>query len=146
MDYRRYALPCAIFLLIALLPACGGGPPDAVVARFMKAMTEGNYDRARSCCTESFGNEYVPTLEQMASFMPEEAMDKIGENVQSTREIRETLEYSIQGNTARVWATDVPFMKYVLVKQGVAWKIDSIDFDESYLDMLENLDFGDMNF
>lgn len=146
MDYRRIAFPCAIFLLIALLPACGGGPPDAVVARYWKAMTEGNFDRARNCCTESFGNEYVPTLEQMASFMPEDAMEEISKNMPSTREFREGLETSIDGNTARVWVTDAPFMKYVLVKQGVTWKIDSIDFDESYLDMLENFDLGDLNF
>lgn len=140
---RLLRLALALFILHGV-SGCTGGSPDSVVENFYDAIFDQDFNRAKRYCTESFGNMYVTSLESAMSMIPEDITDDPAiENPYS----RENLESTVQGDTARVWHRDVPYMVIVLKKEGMSWKISSFDMDYSALgDMFQDIGAGDLPF
>ena len=114
-------------LCTALLPGCAGPTPDKVVANYFSKIYDGDFTGAKKYCTDKFNNTYMAgadSMQQMMANMPDKGDKKL-----SISEIADMLTMSIEGDTAKVWARDFAFTKYVLVKQGSSWKIDDMEMD-----------------
>lgn len=132
-------LAALLVTLGAVTVGCSTGPPDKVVAKFTMAIADRDLDKAKTFCTDRFANAYLTSIEAINQAMPPGTMP--GRNLE-LEDVRAGLQMTEEGDTARVWMTDVEFIKYVLVKEGGSWKIDSLDMDmEAMMDQLEEIGF-----
>lgn len=137
--FQSMLLAVLVILLGTIAIGCSSGPPDKVVAKFTMAIADRDLDKAKTFCTERFANVYLTSMEAINQAMPPGTMP--GRNLE-IEDVRSGMQVSEDGDTAKVWMTDVEFIKYVLIKEGGSWKIDSLDMDmEAMMDQLEEIGF-----
>ncbi len=123
----------ALLVLLSILVSfafagCSSGPPDKVLAKFSLALVDRDSDKAKRYCTDSFNSSYMTGIETMMGFMPAEYSIP-GSEMPNASELAEMYEYTIDGDTARVWQPEMPWVKWVMVKKGASWKINDLDID-----------------
>jgi hypothetical protein len=136
------AILIALTILIGFTASgCSTGPPNKVVAKFSLAIMDRDATKAKRYCTDGFNNLYMAGVDQMMGYMPD-TYTVADIDRPTVAEMANELEYTIDGNTAKVWYNEVPWVKYVLVKEGGSWKIDNLDLDMA--GMIQEM--GDMGF
>lgn len=120
--------------LIALAAGCAGGgaaypkSPEAVVVAMMKASSEGNMKDVQNYCCKDIrdgANAFSKYQSMMGQSSPQADQDF------DESEVMSRLQSTIDGKNADVFFKDIPFMKFLMVKEGGKWKFSGIDFDQS---------------
>jgi len=113
---------------MTMIPGCTNLPPEKVVAKFFIAVLNGETDKARNYCTDSFTRKYISSLSQMSAEMPQLSR-LMREEKPSVSEIASELVCRIRGNEAQVWGRGAEFTRYLLIQVDGEWKLDDIEVD-----------------
>ena len=123
------------FLMVILVNGCGGSypsTPDKVMIEFSKAYVNQDLKKAGNYCTSRFKSmPFFTIVDQALSAKVQSLGVKLSEDQRKV--IIEWLntragdyEYSIEGNTAKVWR-GTKFVTFLFVKEGGRWKLDGFD-------------------
>lgn len=132
-----------ISLILSFVGCAGGYPrnPDAVVAEFINAAADGDFEKIESLMSEKHRESFNSVIwKEFEKIMKMESDSTSGSDVKITTD---DLEYSIDGNTAKVWQKDFEFLRFEMVKEGGRWKVDDIDLDMSgMMKVIEDMGFS----
>jgi hypothetical protein len=134
-------------MVMALITACSPYPssPEKVIMAFSEAVAKGDMKKAESFCSDKLKDS--PEFVQMKQFMsmapdsgarPNMSKEDKKQLKDLQNDMKGMYQSSIEGNTAKVWMQGVSFVKYTFVKEGMKWKLDGIEINES--EMMKSVD------
>ncbi len=122
----RIDLPLVILAMMATsqIAGCASRTPTDTVMRFIAAVEDGEYFKARAYMTERLKEEVGP-LDDVLDAMIESPDPAMGlEPWQKGH-----LVCDMEDDTACVRNRDFESVRWILIKEGAAWKIDRLECD-----------------
>ncbi len=125
MNIRSFSLALIAISILGLtaLTGCAAKTPEETVVGFITEIQDGHYSRAAKYMSKRLQGEIGDATSKLDEFGAPPNPD---EEFEITADI---FDSDISNSTAKVWFKDMPFMKWVLVKESGLWKIDNVDID-----------------
>jgi len=132
--FRKFLPLFLITTLMVILTGClETWSPAKVMAHYAYAEEQMDTRSMQYFCTENFNNSVTASvrrskIDQYKSFIGQYSFS----TVSGPDDMIEWYEFSIDGDTAKVWLKNLPQLVYVMKKVNDEWRIDDIESDTRY--------------